>query len=210
MASVVPEIDPALSAWIRKQPMYFVGSAPSGDRGHVNVSPKGEIDTLAVLGPTEIAYLDFFGSGIETVSHVKQNGRIVVMLCAFDGPPRVVRLHGPAEVVEMADERFPTLRAHFTIRPDAEGSVRSILRVDVERISDSCGFAVPRMTFATQRGQLFRTAETWQRQRGDNAIPDYCDVNNGESIDGLPGLRPFRARVAPDERAAHAHEGRKL
>src|ERR671916_735231 len=109
MARTYDEIDARLAAWIARQPMFFVGSAPLGADGHVNVSPKGPGGTLRVLGPRRVAYLDYSGSGSETIAHVRENGRIVVMCCAFDGPPRIVRLHGRGRVVQAGAEEFPAL-----------------------------------------------------------------------------------------------------
>lgn len=210
MGTVLPEIDDRLRGWLLKQHMFFVATAPSGDGGHVNLSPKGGSGTLAVLGPHEVAYVDLFGSGVETVAHLKQNGRIVLMFCAFDGPPMIIRLHGRGEPVEMADPRFPDLVSRFALPEEAHSSVRGIIRIDVARISDSCGFVVPRMAYQEDRRQLFRTAEAWLDQRGPNAIRDYCDVNNEHSIDGLPGLTPFGDDIPDAERARVSHEGRKL
>src|SRR3954467_9463046 len=102
-------IDERLAAWIARQPLFFVGSAPSGEDGHVNVSPKGPIGTLRVLDEHTVAYLDIVGSGAETIAHVRENGRIVVMLCAFDGPPRILRLHGSGRVVLPDDPEFEPL-----------------------------------------------------------------------------------------------------
>jgi hypothetical protein len=210
MGSVLPEIDDRLREWLLRQPMYFVSTAPSGDGGHVNLSPKGGRGTFTVLGPRELAYVDLFGSGIETVSHLKQNGRVVIMFCAFDGPPMIIRVHGRGEPVEMTDPRFDDLLARFDLADEARPTVRSIIRVEATRISDSCGFAVPLMAYQEDRRQLYRTAETWLDQRGPDAIRDYCDVNNGHSIDGLPGLTPFGGSVTETDRARAAHEGRKL
>jgi hypothetical protein len=210
MGTVFPEIDDRLREWIARQPMFFVATAPSGDDGHLNLSPKGGKGTLAVLGPRELAYVDLFGSGIETVAHLKQNGRIVLMLCAFDGPPMIVRLHGRGEVVEMADPRFTGLLARFDLPAEARTSIRSVVRVDITRIADSCGFVVPLMDYRDDRRQLYRTADTWLRQDGPDAIRDYCDVNNPHSIDGLPGLSPFGEKVTDEQRTRHAHEGHKL
>jgi hypothetical protein len=210
MATVLPEIDDRLREWMLRQPMYFVATAPSGDDGHLNLSPKGGRGTFAVLGPRELAYVDLFGSGIETVSHLKQNGRVVIMFCAFDGPPMIIRVHGRGEPVEMTDPRFDDLLARFDLADEARPTVRSIIRVEATRISDSCGFAVPLMAYQEDRRQLYRTAEAWLDQRGPDAIRDYCDVNNGHSIDGLPGLTRFGGSVTETERARAAHEGRKL
>ena len=138
MASTFEEIDPALGRWIARQPLFFVGTAPLD--GHVHVAPKGPSSTLAVLGPHEVAYLDRDGSGAETIEHLRESGRIVVMLCAFSGPPKIIRLHGRGEVILPEDERFAALAGRF---PAAEQC--SIVRVDVARISKSCGYGVPLM-----------------------------------------------------------------
>jgi hypothetical protein len=207
MASVLPEIDDRLRDWIGRQHMFFVATASSGDEGHVNLSPKGARETFAVLGPHEVAYVDLYGSGIETVSHLKQNGRLVIMFCAFEGPPKIVRLHGRATVVEQHDPEFGELFAHFTLSDEALTAVRSIIRLDVMRIGDSCGFVVPEMAFQRQRRQLFDHAASQIRRNGPDGVRAYCDVNNGHSIDGIAGLEPFGTDVA-DERLAH--EGRKL
>jgi hypothetical protein len=210
MGSVHPEIGADMRAWIERQRMFFVATAPSGDDGHVNLSPKGAIETFSVLGPLEVAYVDLYGSGIETVSHLKQNGRIVLLFCAFEGPPKLVRLHGRGHVVEQHDPEFAALRARFELRPEVAPTVRSVIRVEVTRVSDSCGFTVPLMSYAGERDQLFRSAASRVRQHGEGAIREYCDVNNGESIDGLDGLSRFGEGVSDDQRRALAHDGRKL
>src|SRR3954451_24612405 len=99
MGKVFDEIDEKLAAWIGRQRMFFVGTAPSGADGHVNVSPKGPIGSLRILDPRTVAYLDVVGSGAETIAHLRDNGRIVVMLCAFEGPPRILRLPGRGEAL---------------------------------------------------------------------------------------------------------------
>src|SRR4029077_17311717 len=109
MGKVFDEIDEKLAAWIGRQRMFFIATAPSGDGGHVNVSPKGPIETLRILDERTVAYLDLVGSGAETIAHLRENGRIVVMLCSFDGPPRIVRLHGRGEIVWLDDPRFDEL-----------------------------------------------------------------------------------------------------
>jgi Pyridoxamine 5'-phosphate oxidase len=210
MGSVLPEIDERLRGWLLGQPMFFVATAPSGDDGHVNLSPKGGRGTLAVLGPREVAYVDLFGSGIETVAHLKQNGRIVLMFCAFEGPPLIIRVHGRGEVVEMADPRFAELLPRFDLTGEQRAVARGIIRVAATRISDSCGFVVPTMAYQEERRQLFRTAEAWTGQRGPDAVRDYCDANNARSIDGLEGLAPFGSGLDDEQRARYNHEGRKL
>src|SRR5918912_1746427 len=122
MAKTFDAIDERLRAWIARQPLFFVGTAPSGDGGHVNVSPKGPIGSLRVLDPHTVAYLDIVGSGAETIAHVRENRRIVIMLCAFEGPPRILRLHGHGEVVLADDPRFEDLleRGGFEQPEEAE------------------------------------------------------------------------------------------
>jgi hypothetical protein len=209
MGSVLPEIDDRVREWIGRQHMFFVATAPSGDDGHVNLSPKGVGDTFAVLGPHAVAYVDLYGSGIETVAHLKENGRMVIMFCAFEGPPKIIRLHGRGRVVEQADPEFEELFANFTLAEEILPTVRSIIHVDVNRISDSCGFVVPEMTYVRGRKPLLQGASTIRRQ-GPDAIREYCDVNNAESIDGIPALAPFGEPVSEEQRARYAHEGRKL
>src|ERR671921_2262544 len=109
MARTYDEIDARLADWIAAQPLFFVATAPLGADGHVNVSPKGPIGSLQVLGPLSVAYLDVGGSGAETIAHLRENGRIVVMLCAFDGPPRILRFHGRGRAVEAGEPRFDAL-----------------------------------------------------------------------------------------------------
>jgi hypothetical protein len=181
MAKVFDAIDARLAAWIARQRMFFVATAPSGDGGHVNVSPKGPIETLRVLDEHTVAYLDLVGSGAETVAHLQDNGRIVVMLCAFEGPPRIVRLHGRGEVLEPGVVEFPDA----TALPEQH---RRVIRVEVERIADSCGFGVPLMSFEGQRPQLQAWAETKLAKGGPGALDDYVAEKNAVSIDGLPAL----------------------
>ena len=184
MAKTLDEIDDKLAAWIERQHLFFVASAPLAADGHVNVSPKGDLRWLSIVGPHEVAYLDFVGSGAETIAHARENGRIVVMFCAFDGPPRIVRLHGTATVVLPEDADFDKLRARFEEAPDA---VRSVIRIDVDRISDSCGFGVPLMSYEGKRTQF----EAWvDKQTRDGAMPAYVAAKNAESIDGLPAIDP--------------------
>lgn len=173
-------IDDELRAWIAAQRLFFVATAPSGDDGHVNCSPRGN-DALAVLGPTTVAWPDRVGSGIETIAHLRQNGRIVVMLCAFAGPPRIVRLHGRGAVVPAGDPRFQPLLAAIGAPP---AGVRAVVRVELTRIADSCGFGVPRFDYAGERDQLGR----WCEQKGEQGLADYVRRRNDRSIDGLPGL----------------------
>ena len=183
MSRVYDAIDDRLAAWIRRQPVFFTATAPSGDDGHVNVSPKG-LDTLAVLGPTTVAYLDLTGSGVETIAHLRQNGRICVMLCAFEGPPRILRLQGRGEVLEPDHPDFAGLVKGF---PPYEG-VRSVIRIRCDRIADSCGYGVPLLRYEGDRARL----ADWAAKKGPKGLEAYRAKNNARSIDGLPGLRTSR------------------
>jgi hypothetical protein len=180
MGKIYAEIDERLRTFIAAQHLFFVASAPAGPGGHVNCSPKG-LDTFRVLGPTTVACLDYTGSGVETVAHVRENGRIVVMFCAFEGPPNIVRLHGRGEVVEPGDAEFGALRAHFEPGP----GLRAIVRIEVTRISDSCGYGVPLLRHDGERPQL----AAWAERKGDDGLAAYRREKNAASIDGLPGLR---------------------
>jgi hypothetical protein len=181
MAKIFDAIDERLGAWIARQRMFFVGTAPSGDGGHVNVSPKGPIETLRILDERTVAYLDLVGSGAETIAHLRENGRIVVMLCSFDGPPRIVRLHGRGEVLEAGAIDFPDV----AVLPEQR---RTVIRVDVERIADSCGYGVPLMSYEGERPQSRAWAERKLAKEGPSALDDYVADKNAVSIDGLPAL----------------------
>jgi hypothetical protein len=180
MAKVFESIDERLEAWIARQRMFFVGTAPT-DGGHVNVSPKGPIETLRVLDGRTVAYLDLVGSGAETIAHLRENGRIVIMLCAFEGGPRIVRLHGRGEVVDAHSVEFPDA----TALPEQH---RTVIRVDVERIADSCGFGVPLMEYVGERPQSRAWAQSKLAKQGPEALEDYKAEKNALSIDGLPAL----------------------
>lgn len=180
MGRIYEELDDRLAGFLRRQHVFFVATAPSGDGGHVNLSPKGLDGTFAVLDPRTVAYLDLTGSGIETVAHLRENGRIVVMFCAFDGTPRIVRLHGRGEAVLAGDPRFDDLARRFPARP----GIRSVIVVALERVSDSCGYGVPLMRFESERDQL----HSWAERKGPDGVVEYQATKNAESIDGLPGL----------------------
>ena len=194
MARTYDEIDADLAAWIGRQPMFFVGSAPLDRDGHVNVSPKGPGGTLRVLSPRRVAYLDYFGSGAETVAHVRENGRIVVMLCAFQGPPRILRLHGTGRVVPAGDARFDALMAEAAFTevtvPEAR---RAVVEVDVTRISTSCGYGVPEMQPVRERPHYDLHKRKRLRTSGREGMLRAQAANNALSIDGLPAVGPARA-----------------
>lgn len=179
MGKVYEAISDEHRAWIAEQHVFFVATAPEGADGHVNVSPKG-LDSLRVLDERTVAYLDLTGSGVETIAHLRQNGRITLMLCAFDGRPRILRLYGAGEVVRPDDAGFDDLAAHF---PPQQG-VRSVILVRLHRVSSSCGFGVPTMELVAPREELVG----WAQRKGVDGIEAYWRDRNAESIDGLPGL----------------------
>src|SRR5438309_712506 len=154
MGKLCDEIDERLRGFIERQHIFFVGTAPDAPDGHLNVSPKG-LDTFRILGPNSVAYLDLTGSGIETVAHLRQNGRVTIMFCAFEGRPLILRLYGRGRVVEPGDGEWDALIAHF---PEYPG-VRSLVVVEVERVTDSCGYAVPLYEYRGERSQLIAYAE---------------------------------------------------
>jgi hypothetical protein len=180
MGKVFDEIDQQLRTFIEAQHVFFVATSPLDPSGHINLSPKG-LDSFRIVDPGTVAYLDFVGSGAETIAHLRENRRIVVMFCAFDGSPKILRLHGSGEVLEPRDAGNAELRGLFTAPlPD-----RSIIRIRVTRISDSCGFGVPRYAFQNDRAQL----SEWSSQKGTVELTEYQIKKNRVSVDGLPALR---------------------
>lgn len=180
MGKLYESLDSELRTWLAQQKMFFVATAPLASDGHVNCSPKGG-DTFCVLGDREVAYLDLTGSGIETAAHVQENGRIVIMFCAFTGPPKIVRLHGSAEVIYPGHADFGELTGHF---PDHLG-VRAVVRVTLTRISDSCGHGVPLLNFVASRDVL----REWSEKKGAQGLAAYRTTKNRVSIDGITGYK---------------------
>jgi hypothetical protein len=193
MGKVYDRIEPRLRAFIEEQKVFFVASAPLAADGHVNLSPKGREGTLAVLGDRTLAYLDFGGSHAETVAHLRENGRVTLMWCAFTGPPKVLRIHGRGEPVFRDDPRWPGLIGHFAAA-DGPGA-RAIVLVHATMVSDSCGFAVPFMDYREERTQH---SEYFGR-KSEPEFAAYCATkpHNSASIDGLPGIPlPLPERTA--------------
>jgi len=189
-------IDEHLAGWIARRELFFVGTAPLDAGGHVNVSPKGPIGSLRVLGPTTLAFLDIYGSGAETIAHLRENGRIVVMLCAFCGPPRILRLHGRGEVLLAGDEGFESLLAEAAFAdPSIPEARRAIVRVEITRIADSCGYGVPLMAYEGERPHNTLSAQKRLRTGGPEAIEDYIAERNATSIDGLAAVDPPQRTV---------------
>jgi hypothetical protein len=186
MGRTLDGIDDALARWIARQAMFFVGTAPLGQDGHVNVSPKGPIGTFAVLGRHEVAYLDLIGSGAETIAHLRENARIVIMFCAFAGPPQIIRLHGRGEVLLPEDDGFEALAERCTA-PVGRPAHRAVVRVDVARVHKSCGYGVPLMDHVGEREHQAKWVEKKLRS-SDDALERYQDDKNAVSIDGLPAV----------------------
>ena len=177
MGKDYPEIDSKIAEWVGRQKMFFVSTAPLSPTGMVNCSPKG-MDTFRILGPRTVAYLDLTGSGVETISHLKENGRIVIMMCAYEGPPDIYRFHGRGEALLKGTPEYDALIEHFDELPGA----RSIIRISVDRISDSCGYSVPFYTYKGDRDALVK----WAQAKGEEGIVDYQKQKNKTSVDGLP------------------------
>lgn len=172
-------INADIADFIAQQQMFFVATAPLAADGHVNLSPKG-LDTFRVLDDHTVAYLDLTGSGVETIAHLRENGRVTVMFCAFDGNPNIVRLYGRGDAVLPDDDRFAALASRFPTLP----GTRSVIVVDVDRVTSSCGYAVPSYTFDGHRDRLIE----WAEKRGDDGLVTYRANKNATSIDGLPGI----------------------
>ncbi|MBI5851156.1 MAG: pyridoxamine 5'-phosphate oxidase family protein [Planctomycetes bacterium] len=179
MGSATDSIDDALAAWLVQQRLFFVATAPLAADGHVNVSPKG-LDSLRILDARTVAWLDLTGSGAETIAHLRENGRITLMFCAFDGPPRIVRIYGRGESMAPSDPEFAVLRPRFPEYPAARG----IVRVRVDRVSQSCGYCVPEFTFVRDRDHL----NAWWAEKGEVGAAAFRRKHNRHSIDGLPAL----------------------
>lgn len=202
MGRTYEAIEGRLLKFITSQPVFFVATAPLSADGMVNCSPKGNRGELVVLDGRRLAYLDQTGSGIETLAHLRENGRIVLMFCAFTGPPRILRVHGRGRAVAVGDPGFAELAASF---PGQVGvGARAVVIIDVQRISDSCGYGVPLMELQGHRPQL----DAWAERKGTDGIAAYWEEKNRASIDGLPGLTAEApAPAGEDERRTPASEG---
>ncbi|MEU0753094.1 pyridoxamine 5'-phosphate oxidase family protein [Streptomyces albogriseolus] len=186
MGKTYERIDGRLRTFIEEQPVFFTATAPLSADGTVNLSPKGLKGSFAVLDDLTVAYLDFAGSNAETVAHLRENGRITLMWCAFQGPPNIVRVHGRGEPVFRDDPRFKELLGHFPgIDPWTHG-LRAVMVVRAELIRDTCGYAVPYMAYEGERDLHER-----RFAREDDASLDAYFTKKehvATSLDGLPGL----------------------
>lgn len=176
------EITEELKAFIERQPLFFVATAPLSGTGLVNLSPKG-MHACVVLDAHRVSYVDLTGSGVETIAHLKENGRIVLMFCAFDGAAKIVRLHGTGRVIEPGDSDYAAAAAagRFPSHP----GVRAIIVVTVSRVGDSCGFGVPIMRVDGNRNEL----NAWAEAQGAEGMEAYRQRKNRVSLDGLPAVR---------------------
>ncbi len=196
MGKTYEAIDESIQRWIERQHMFFVASAPLAEAGLINCSPKG-LDTLRVLDPHTLMYLEYTGSGAETIAHIRENGRLLIMMCAFEGPPRIYRFYGRGEIIPINHPQFHPLTEHF--EQNLEG-VRSIVRLHVERIADSCGFGVPEYSYRGERSALTRYAS----DKGDAAMAEYRMNKNLVSLDGLPALTPQEASALATDKPSES------
>jgi hypothetical protein len=187
MAEVFERLDDRWRRFIAAQPMYFVASAPNGPDGHVNVSPKGYADTFAVLGDTTVAYLDLDGSGVETIAHLRQNGRITIMFCSFARTAKILRLYGRGRVVLPPDPEWQQLVRRF----GPHQGTRAIIVVELNRIADACGFGVPTMAEPTER----TTLDEYAGRPGTQLKRAARSAQPRESIDALASLPPTGHRL---------------
>ncbi|MEU7024352.1 pyridoxamine 5'-phosphate oxidase family protein [Streptomyces sp. NPDC046203] len=186
MGKTYEQIDGRLRAFIESQPVFFTATAPLDADGTVNLSPKGLAGSFAVLDEHTVAYLDFAGSNAETVAHLRENGRITLMWCAFQGPPNIVRIHGRGEPVFRDDARWAELIGHFGgIDPEQHG-LRAIILVRAELVRDTCGYGVPFMSYDTDRDLHQRR---FAREDDESLSAYFAGKEHiASSIDGLPGL----------------------
>ncbi|GGT19073.1 pyridoxamine 5'-phosphate oxidase family protein [Streptomyces chromofuscus] len=186
MGKTYERIDGRLRSFIEEQPLFFTATAPLSGDGTVNLSPKGLKGSFVVLDELTVAYLDFAGSNAETVAHLRENGRITLMWCAFQGPPNIVRVHGRGEPVFRDDPRFGELLTHFPDIDPGEHGLRAIVVVTAELVRDSCGFAVPLMTYDGDR-ELH--ARRFAREDSASLSTYFAGKDHiATSLDGLPGV----------------------
>jgi len=179
MGKEYEQIDEQINRWINRQKLFFVATAPKDINGMVNCSPKG-LDTLRVLNPNQLAYLDFPGSGVETIAHIRENKRLTIMMCAFDGPPKIFRFHGHGDIIDPNHTDFETLSKLY----DTDLPYRAIIRLDIKRISDSCGYGVPLYEYKEERNSMQKMVSNFGAEKLSTELKEI----NRQSVDGLPGL----------------------
>jgi hypothetical protein len=181
MGKIYQEIDERIRKWIEAQPVFFVSTAPLDPQGHINCSPKDGY-SIRVLDSKTLVYLDLIGSGVETIAHIRENARIIVMMCAFERAPLIMRFHGRGEIIEKDHADFARLIPLF----DTEIGIRSFIKIHLDRISDSCGFGVPVMEFKHHRKQL----RTFNERNGEEKLADYKIQHNSQSSTDFKGFGP--------------------
>lgn len=193
MAKLYEELTEPLQQFIRDQKMFFVGSAPLSGDGLINISPKAA-DAFRILDSKTVAYLDLIGSGVESIAHIRENGRFVILFCSFDKSPKILRLHGTGQVIDQSHSEWPKLSSLFEdLRP-----ARAIIRVSISRVTDSCGWTVPMYSFEGTRRQY----PDYMNQIGDEELFEYQLEHNQSSIDGLPALDESTLRTASRRKPA--------
>lgn len=175
MAKQLSEISPHLQAFIERQPLFFVATA--APEGQVNLSPKG-MDSLRVLSPKRVAWLNVTGSGNETAAHLLLSPRMTLMFCAFEGAPLILRLYGEARMVQPDQREWEKMAGLF---PDLPGA-RQVFELEIDLVQTSCGMAVPKLSFEQERQDL----SEWARAKSPQALSTYQHAKNRLSIDGFP------------------------
>lgn len=177
MAKVFDRITEELQQFIAAQQIFFVATAPLSSTGHINLSPKG-LNSLRILSPNRVAYLDLTGSGNETSAHLQENGRMTFLFCAFQGPPLILRLYGSGQTILPDSSNWHPLATLFEPIP----GVRQIIVAEIDRVQTSCGTGVPLFDYAGQRDELVK----WAAKKGEAGLQAYWQQKNLTSIDGLP------------------------
>lgn len=180
MGKIFKEITTPLKTWVAQQKLFFVSTAPLSQEGLVNCSPKG-MDSFRIIDEHTVAYIDLIGSGVETIAHLKENQRITIMFCAFDGPPKILRFYGKGEAYIKDSVAYEELKHLFPEYINA----RAIIKINVHRIADSCGYAVPKYEFKEDRQVL----SDWAKRKSKEELVAYVKEKNTESLDGLEGIK---------------------
>ena len=173
MAKFYKQLDDKLAEFIEQQHMFFVATADVD--GRINLSPKG-MDSLRILSPQRLAWLNLTGSGNETAAHLLGANRMTIMFCAFEGRTKILRLYGQAKTIHAGDDDWEPMATHFPHYPSA----RQIYDMQIESLQTSCGFGVPLFEYKGERELL----NDWAKKKGDDGIKDYWATRNAVSIDG--------------------------
>lgn len=178
MGKKFARIEPEHRDFIEQQHIFFTASATAQSR--VNVSPKDR-NSLRVLDETTVAYLDLTGSGCEAAAHLRIDGRLTLMFCAFEGRPLVLRLYGRGRAVPRGSEEYAQMLTEIFNIEEPPGA-RQIIVLSVDLVQTSCGFGVPLFDYAGERPALLE----WAVNKGAEGLETYHRTKNALSIDGLP------------------------